>query len=355
MRRYLHTIEEDEPSVAIAAPTVTPTSTSATSSSSSSFLSSGYTLVLCGHSFGAVLACRLGAAMRDAHRDIKVRVYAFGPPPCLSSTSSSTSSSKSQSHNPNCCSNSNINIGECNENKKDHSYITFVVNNHDCVPRWTESNLMLLGKLLRRTMHRKLLHFCRYYGRYRQQQQRQQQRQHEQNQHSLQTTASRSLARIIPPFSLSFRDWSKFWNSNQEELQEGQAQLRLQLQMQLQMQMRGGKNRPGGVVGGVEGEHKREHKHKRESNYNYIVPGRVVCIWNNSQDPSIIGAKVHRPRMVAQQHGNSNPTHNHRRGADATDAVWEQLWIDETMFRDHTIEAYRSNLELLLGQVANTI
>jgi hypothetical protein len=63
------------------------------------------------------------------------------------------------------------------------------------------------------------------------------------------------------------------------------------------------------------------------------VPGKVLYIWNHTQDPGIIGAKV--------THGNSQ--------------VLKHILIEETMLEDHSLAAYRANLELLVEQIANTI
>jgi len=263
----------------------------------SSFLSSGYTLVLCGHSMGAALACRLGEALRqEQHRQpnqlhttgvepssatthnpaVPVRVYAFGTPPCFSSRR-----------------------GRDSNRDRDCSYITSVVNNHDCVPRWTESNLLGLRSVLRGTMERKKKHFQKYFG-YQSSAYRYRYNRHRDQNPYRNGSATEGKPPMPPPripsFSLSSGDWNTLWKSGREQTACDPDEPRC------------------------------------------IVPGKVVCIWNHSRDPTIIGAKVHN------RHNN-----------DPHDDVLGRLWVEESMFRDHTIEAYRSNLELLLGQVANTI
>lgn len=264
-------------------------------------LSQGHTLVLCGHSSGAALACRLGELLTHQTRTTveapEVRVFAFGPPPCLRK------------------------YGDGPEG--DYSYITSVVNNHDCVPRWTESNLSGLRISLLWTMDRKKRHFRRYFQRYFQ-------RYHRRHERSLSykglvSTAEDAVVNRprtpppplrIPPFSLSSRDWKAFWWSDRE---------------------------PNGSL---------PQGHIDEKVPEYIVPGKVVSIWNHSQDPTIIGAKVHLP---VTNHPNPNSSNCHQRHTEGNHDILGRLWVDDHMFSDHTIEAYRTNLELLLGQVANTI
>jgi len=265
-----------------------------------SFLSSGYSLVLCGHSMGAALVCRLGDMLTNRSRDtildaFDVQVYAFGPPPCLPSR---------QTFRP-----------DGDDSIAEYPFITSIVNNHDCVPRWTVSNLMGLRVSLNSLMIRKRRHFERYYTRH--------------TRHYLSTkptaantpTAVRRSSPRVPPFSASYTDWRMFWKNDQER---NAFFLR-------------------DTIGNL---------HPK-----YIVPGKVVTIWNHSQDTMIIGAKVHK-------HGGKNryPSiknfhqfSRHQRANRKNYDVLGRLWIDESMFYDHTIEAYRSNLELLLEQVGNTI
>lgn len=259
---------------------------------SSSFLSSGYTLVLCGHSLGAALACRLGNEITQRNRDavseaIKVRVYAFGPPPCLPSQEK---------------------VFRDDSNKgNDYSYIVSVVNNHDSIPRWTESNLLGLQMSMRWTMDRKKYHFQRYYNRYNRSRQSA----------SPSTTSKSAVVRRppprIPPFSVSSRHWNAFWKSNQQPNNEIFAEVDV-----------------------------------HEAGPEFIVPGKVVLVWNHSKDPTIIGAKVHVPGAKHRHLGGS-------KGNPKNHGVLGRLWVDKSMFSDHAIASYRSNLELLLGQVGNTI
>lgn len=308
--RYLQTTlaEEKEPS----------------SSAPSSFLSSGYTLVVCGHSLGAALACRLGAALRNGNRDfdITVRVYAFGPPPCL------------PRRGYRYCASNNDDDGDYDD--EDYSYITSVVNNHDCIPRWTKSNLIVLRKLLRWTMERKKLYFRRYHNRYHHYNAQEEYTAMTATATATMTTTTSSLPRI-PPFSLSSKEWKLFWNNNQEEE-------RTILQRE--------KNKIYRIVSCSSSS---SSSSRDIEDIEYIVPGKVVCIWNHTQDPTIIGAKIYSPRTT---HRHSNSDDNRHRGNNKKkqdDDVLGRLWVDESMFRDHTLEAYRSNLELLLGQAANTI
>ena len=263
------------------------------SGTTSAFLSSGYSLVLCGHSLGAALACRLGKYFTHRNQGnvsdaFEVRVFAFGPPPCLSS--------------------------QPNNSRGDYSYITSIVNNHDCVPRWTKSNLIGVLHSLQWIMDRKKRHFKRYYDRYILSKSNI-------NQATGKTTVvRRTQISRIPPFPMHSRERDRFWRSNKE--QNGFT--------------------PGGLVD--------------KSIPKYEVPGKVVIIWNHSQDYTIIGAKIH-PRGLRHLPPRSNGSnqHSHHGNTHKNPDVLGRLWVDEGMFTDHTIEAYRSNLELLLGQVANTI
>mmetsp|Transcript_970 Transcript_970/g.2275 ORF Transcript_970/g.2275 Transcript_970/m.2275 type:complete len:692 (-) Transcript_970:161-2236(-) len=272
-------------------------STGQKSEESSSILSSGYSLVLCGHSLGAALVCRLGDMLTQRNNEIDsnpihVRVYAFGPPPCLPVGRT-------------CCE-------DGRGGGKDYSYIVSVVNNHDCIPRWTESNLVGLKMSLTWTMDRKQRHFLRYHNRY-----------NPSRSSANPNSESNSMRRHpprIPPFSVSSMEWNTFWKSNQEQNDAILAQ--------------GNDN---------------------AAEPKYIVPGKVVLIWNHSKDPNIIGAKVHVSETKLR-HPNSGKSyklvHHHQKESYG---VLGRLWVDEGMFSDHTIDSYRSNLELLLGQVGNTI
>ena len=89
------------------------------------------------------------------------------------------------------------------------------------------------------------------------------------------------------------------------------------------------------------------------------IPGRNIFLWNHTQDTSIIGATVCNSSSYCfsskqmpstldcfdattqqQQHGNS---------------VQGKFMIDPTIFYDHTLIAYKNNIELLIEQKANTI
>lgn len=254
--------------------------------------SSGYTLILCGHSLGAALACRLGDVLRHPGRErdsksLPVRVYAFGPPPCL------------PTHR------------DGSDKENDYSYIVSIVNNHDCVPRWTESNLAGMKMSLRWTMDRKKRHFLQYHNQYKQD------RFHRDSMGTPNSIRRPTLR--IPPCRLSSGDLNTFWKTSQ------------------------GSN--DGIL----------FQRDPKTGPKCIVPGKVVLMWNHSQDPTIIGAKVHVPEKRHGQSSNSYSSihrqHDNRKNHD----VLGRLWVEENMFSDHTIESYRSNLELLLGQVGNTI
>lgn len=267
------------------------------SEESSSILSSGYSLVLCGHSLGAALVCRLGDMFTRRNKDtdlnpIHVRVYAFGPPPCLPTGQKGSEDMK--------------------DGGNDYSYIVSVVNNHDCIPRWTESNLVGLKMSLRWTMDRKQRHFLRYHNRYNQSRS-------SANPDS-ESNAMRRQPPRIPPFSVSSMEWNTFWKSSQEQ---------------------------NDTILSQGNDNTAEPK--------YIVPGKVVLIWNHSQDPNIIGAKVHVSETKLRHPNSSNSYKLVHRQQKESHGVLGRLWVDEGMFSDHTIDSYRSNLELLLGQVGNTI
>lgn len=254
--------------------------------------SSEYTLILCGHSLGAALACRIGDVFKHPGREkdsksIPVRVYAFGPPPCLPTRQDGS------------------------EKENDYSYIVSIVNNHDCVPRWTESNLAGMKMSLRWTMDRKKRHFLQYHNQY---------KQARMHRDSMGTPKSiRRPTPRIPPCRLSSGDLNTFWKTSQ------------------------GSN--DGII----------FQRDTKTDPKCIVPGKVVLMWNHSQDPTIIGAKVHVPEQRHLQPSNSYASmHRHHENRKNHD-VLGRLWVEENMFSDHTIESYRSNLELLLGQVGNTI
>jgi hypothetical protein len=332
----------------------------------------GYTLTVCGHSIGAALACRLGIALKnDNNRDtsfngnesksesesesesmteqLTLRVYAFGLPPVRPPTSSS----RQRSH---YCDESgggdddddddddehhSGDNNKLNKNNEEYSFITSVINNHDCRPRWTQSNLTVLQKQLRWTMDQKKLHVRQYYNHnnsnhfYDQQSYRCSGQQQQTTTTS--TTATSRHQSLPPPFAFSFREWKKFWkNCKREEEEEKQTE-----EMNQERNDR---------IHGINNDGNNPQNYKNINNVEYIVPGKIVCIWNNTQDSTIIGTNVyhHRP-MMRTNVNNNNHRHNNYNN------VLGRIWIDESMFYDNTLEAYRSNLELLLGQAANTI
>jgi hypothetical protein len=63
------------------------------------------------------------------------------------------------------------------------------------------------------------------------------------------------------------------------------------------------------------------------------VPGKIVRIWNHTQDVTILGVNT----------------------SDCTSNAARQMLLDESMLYDHSLDAYRSNLELLVEQTANSI
>ena len=65
----------------------------------------------------------------------------------------------------------------------------------------------------------------------------------------------------------------------------------------------------------------------------YRVPGQIIYLWNHTQDPTFVGVK----------------------SSDCHSPVVRNLLVDESMIYDHTLDAYRANLELWAEQTANTI
>ena len=63
------------------------------------------------------------------------------------------------------------------------------------------------------------------------------------------------------------------------------------------------------------------------------VPGRVVNVWNHTKDPNIVGGKI---------------TTGHSQ-------VLRQIFVETNMISDHACDTYRTNLQHLLEQTANTI
>ena len=83
------------------------------------FLPQKYQLIICGHSLGAGVSSLLGMFLREKLPKLKLQVYAYATPACLSYQAA---------------------LG-CDD------YITSVVNNNDCVPRLSLLNIRLMNKL----------------------------------------------------------------------------------------------------------------------------------------------------------------------------------------------------------------
>jgi hypothetical protein len=79
----------------------------------------GYSLIVCGHSLGAAVSCLLGILIQQQLPTLKLHVYAYATPACLSYEASVQS----------------------------QDFITSVVNNNDIVPRLSLLNLRLLNRL----------------------------------------------------------------------------------------------------------------------------------------------------------------------------------------------------------------
>jgi hypothetical protein len=336
----------------------------------------GYNLIVCGHSIGAALACRLGIALKNSNdndndiysrgisfngneskseskpesesmtEQLGLRVYAFGlPPVCLP-----TNGSRQRSH---YCDESGgggggddddddeHHSGDNNDlnknNEDDYSFITSIINNHDCIPRWTQSNLTVLQKQLRWTMDQKKLHVRQHYN-YNNSNHFYDNQSYRCSGRQQQTTAT-----LPPPFVFSFKEWKKFWKNCKREEKEDEEEQTEEIHQ-----------KRNGQIHCINNNGNDPKNYKNRNNVEYIVPGKIVCIWNNTQDSTIIGTNVyhhHRPIMRTSTNVNNN---NHRRHNNYNN-VLGRIWIDESMFYDNTLEAYRSNLELLLGQAANTI
>jgi hypothetical protein len=206
------------------------------------FIPNCFRIIICGHSLGAGVASLLGVLWKDhcctRQLDLNLHVYAFGPPPCLSR-------------------------GICDASK---SYISTIINNHDCIPRLSLASLNSLGDLLVHLDGR--LKMCSFSPKD-------------------MPSARRDVAdlRKMNPEAILSPE-SPWWKENSclsaDEL---------------------------------------------------LVPGNIYCIWNHRQDASILG--------VNNCHSDS--------------PLLTNLLIHETALFDHTIEAYRANLELLAEQTANTI
>jgi hypothetical protein len=83
------------------------------------FLPQNYQLIICGHSLGAGVSSLLGMFVKEKLPELKLQVYAYATPACLSYQAA---------------------LG-CDD------YITSVVNNNDCVPRLSLLNVRLMNKL----------------------------------------------------------------------------------------------------------------------------------------------------------------------------------------------------------------
>eukprot|EP00536_Pseudo-nitzschia_multiseries_P011996 jgi/Psemu1/326644/estExt_fgenesh1_pg.C_4370001 len=264
-------------------------STTTTTRTSSLLASGGYTLVVCGHSLGAALACRVGSLAKERNPSLTVGVYAFGPPPGLGATANGNGNGNGNDSCDATASNANANAN-----------VTVIVNNHDCVPRWTPSNLAVLDKLAKWTMRSTFCHFRRHH----------------------QARYNASIA-LVPPFSLPSREWNRFWKTKSKPHNNARTQTRTRAPTRTTLPV----NAPAPVPVPT----------------LVPVPGRV---------------HTHRPVGPADDYDNHNNNHNHNNDPDfphGSHHVLGRLWVDRSMVRDHTLGAYKANLELLLEQVANTI
>jgi hypothetical protein len=83
------------------------------------FLPQNYQLIICGHSLGAGVSSLLGMFVKEKLPELKLQVYAYATPACLSYQAA-------------------LGCGD---------YITSVVNNNDCIPRLSLLNICLMNKL----------------------------------------------------------------------------------------------------------------------------------------------------------------------------------------------------------------
>jgi hypothetical protein len=80
-------------------------------------------------------------------------------------------------------------------------------------------------------------------------------------------------------------------------------------------------------------EFEKEDADEKFTELQLFVPGKVVSVWNNTKDPSIIGSKITT--------GVAN--------------AFRQIFVEPNMVSDHACDKYRQNLTHLLEQTANTI
>eukprot|EP00529_Nitzschia_sp_RCC80_P012765 CAMPEP_0113456174 /NCGR_PEP_ID=MMETSP0014_2-20120614/8751_1 /TAXON_ID=2857 /ORGANISM="Nitzschia sp." /LENGTH=602 /DNA_ID=CAMNT_0000347619 /DNA_START=627 /DNA_END=2435 /DNA_ORIENTATION=- /assembly_acc=CAM_ASM_000159 len=86
------------------------------------------------------------------------------------------------------------------------------------------------------------------------------------------------------------------------------------------------------------------------------IPGRAIFLWNHTQDTSIIGATVcnfsSRFYSSKQMPSTLDSTASTKQQKNL---AHEKFMVDPTIFYDHTLIAYKNNIDLLIEQKANTI
>jgi len=193
-----------------------------------------YKVTICGHSLGAGVSTILGILLKEHLPEIDLQVYAFATPPCCSRDASLA----------------------C------QSYITSVVNNNDCVPRMSLSNLRTMHKLFslvdRRTEHK--------------------------------------VAR------------RKHIDSDQPLLSADELEDFLQT------------------------EFKKDDNDEKVGEIELYVPGKVVSIWNNTQNPATVGSRI----------------------TTGLGQAFRQLFVEPSMLSDHASNRYRQNLLNLWNQTSRT-
>lgn len=210
------------------------------------FAPQGYSLVVCGHSLGAGVSSLLGMFIKQHLPDLKLHVYAFATPACCSYQASI----------------------DCAD------YITSIVNNNDCVPRFSLMNIRMMKKMLA------------------------------------------LIDAKLDEKGLSPKDFSTARNY-MSDLLKIDANLLVT---------------PQELTDFLEGEISAPRS-DRFTDLELYVPGRVISVWNHTNDAGIVGGKV---------------TTGHSQ-------VLRQVFVEANMISDHSCVSYRENLAQLMEQTANTI
>ena len=251
-----------------------------------------YSLTICGHSLGAGVSCLLGVMIKNKLPNLKLHVYAYATPSCLSLSASV----------------------ECKH------YITSVVNNNDIVPRMSLLNVRLLNQLLN-LLDEKL------------------------SQRGLSptdfTTAKAYLTDLMTIDTNLLLTPTEICDFLQHELVDN-AIFKLPTSEE-------GKRDDDDTAG--DNNNKACTTNPKLLDCEIFVPGRVVSIWNNrtvgSSDNGDAGGDENTATdPIATENGSTIPIVGGR-ALDGTMHVVRTIFLETDIISDHMIPAYRTNLQKL--------